>query len=163
MKKIFTKRVKITLAVYLGLILTAVIITAATAKANEPEPVVEETVIETQKPDNHYINGVPVIAQTDLHSGCETYACTMLLQSMGFDIDEFGFADNYLITSPISYGYDGTRYGPDMHSAFTGDVYEGYGIFAPAMAKSMNNFLKEKNAGKTASALQGMTLAQLCD
>ena len=112
---------------------------------------------------SHMIQGVPVISQSDLRAGCETYACTMLLQYMGFDIDEHDFADNYLICRDISYDDDGTRYGPDMYSAFAGTVYNGYGIYAPAMAKSMDLYFEAQNSPKRAKPLKNVTLAQLCE
>ena len=126
---------------------------------------VPETAIPTQaKPTSHYIEGVPVIAQYDLMAGCETYACTMLLQSLGFDIDEYRFADNYLITKDVYFDNDFNRYGPDMYSAFAGDVYHvGYGIYAPAMAKSMNSFFGSVKSDKKATALEGVPLETLCE
>lgn len=113
--------------------------------------------------DSHMIQGVPVIKQNELSAGCETYACTMLLQSLGFDTDEFDFSDNYLICRDIYYDENGTRYGPDMYSAFAGTVYNGYGIYAPAMAKSMDSFFEAKGSPLRAKPLKGVTLQQLCD
>ena len=163
---------KIILASYILLILIGIIITISLP----PKPEVSEqenasvdpssvTSAPTQaKPTSHYIEGVPVIAQYDLKAGCETYACTMLLQSLGFDIDEYRFADNYLIYKDVYYDNDFRMYGPDMHSAFAGNVYEiGYGIYAPAMAKSMNNYFSSVKAPLKASELEGESLESLCE
>lgn len=117
----------------------------------------------TQPSNTHMIEGVPTIQQAGLSAGCETYACTMLLQFLGYDIDEYQFADNYLITSLTSWGDDGTHYGPDMHSAMAGTAYMGFGIYAPAMAKSMNNYFKAVGSKHKATALEGVPLEELCE
>ena len=112
----------------------------------------------------YHIKGAPVINQDELKAGCETYACTMLLQYLGFDITEFQFADNYLITAPVT-GVEGDRYGPDPNSAFSGDVYSGWGwcIYNPAMAKSMNNFFKDQKSDLKAVPIDGKSLDYLCN
>ena len=116
-----------------------------------------------QKGTSYMIEGVPTIQQSGLSAGCETYACTMLLQYLGYDMDEYEFADNYLICSLTSWSDDGTiHYGPDMHSAMAGTAYAGFGIYAPAMAKSMNNYLKAVNSTQKATALEGVSLDDLC-
>lgn len=113
-------------------------------------------------PESYKISGVPVITQDVLKAGCETYACIMLLQYWGFDINEFDFVDNYLITRPVYYGYGGELYGPDMNSAYAGDIYTGYGINAPAMAKCMNNYIKETKSELKAYPLSEVPLETLC-
>ena len=111
---------------------------------------------------SHLIKGVPTIMQGDLKAGCETYACTMLLQSLGYDMDEYMFADNYLICSLTSWDENGNHYGPDMYSAMAGTAYMGFGVYAPAMAKSMNKYLAAVNSNQKATALDGVPLEQLC-
>lgn len=128
------------------------------------QPVTEETENIREKIPSYKIEGVPVIPQIELKSGCETYAATMLMQYLGFDIDEVTFADNYLISRDVSYGKDGNRYGPDPNSAFSGDVHSSYGwcIYCPAMAKSMNNYFKSENSKLVATPIEGVTLDDLC-
>lgn len=113
--------------------------------------------------NSYKIDGVPVIAQSELHAACETYACTMLLQYYDFDIDEYEFVDKYLITRPVTYGADGNMYGPDMNSAYAGDVYTGYGINAKGMAKCMNNYLSTTDSNLTACPLIDVELDELCE
>lgn len=113
-------------------------------------------------PETYQIEGVPVLKQqAPLNAGCETYACTMLLQSLGIDMDEFEFAESYLNTQPIG-GYGEEWYGPDMDSAYAGEIGWGYGINAPAMAKCMNNMLKDKGSEMTATPIKGVELDELC-
>lgn len=130
-----------------------------TEKASET---IETTEASATIPDSYKISGVPVIPQDILKAGCETYACTMLLQYRGFDINEIEFVDNYLITRPVYYGYGGELYGPDMNSAYAGDIYTGYGINAPAMAKCMNNYLKTTKSELKAYPLSEVPLEKLC-
>jgi len=110
---------------------------------------------------SHTIENVPVYVQQELPAGCEIYASVVTLQYLGFEIDEHEFSNQYLISSPI--WYDEThRYGPDMNSAYAGTVLEGYGIYAPAMAKSMNNYLSTTDSDMRAQALNGVSLDTLC-
>lgn len=114
-------------------------------------------------PRSYIIEGVPVIAQEVLKAGCETYACTMLLQYLGYDIDEYAFSNAYLITSPVFLGFNDELYGPDMDSAYAGDVYSGFGINAPAMAKSMNNYLSSAGKNQKAYPFEGVDIDKFCE
>ena len=125
--------------------------TEAQDKTDEQEPL----------PESYKIEGFNPINQTTLKAGCETYAATMLLQKLGFDVDEFEIADNYLIERYISYGEDGEKRGPDMHSAFAGSAYAGWGVYAPAMAKSMNNYLADQKSDLKAYAYEDIPMETL--
>ncbi len=113
-------------------------------------------------PDSYIIDDISVLKQLELSAGCEVYACTVLLNYLGYDIDEHEFSENYLITSPISYDKNIQRYGPDMNSAYAGDVYEGYGIYAKAMAKSMNRYLRTTDTKRQAKVVEEKALQELC-
>lgn len=121
-----------------------------------------EQAAEAAKQEAYQIQNVPVIPQDVLKAGCETYACTVLLQYHGFDIDEYQFAENWLDIHPVYYGDDGNRYGPDMNSAQAGDVYTGWGIFSPAMAKCMNKYLSSVKSDLKAYSLENVSLDDLC-
>lgn len=125
----------------------------------------DETIKPIQPPSAYMIEGIEALPQTDLKAGCEVYACTVLLNYLGFDIDEFEFSNNYLISRPITYDEEFQRYGPDMNSAYAGDVYTiyGYGVFSPAMAKSMNNYLHTTDSGMQAVVIKNYTLDELCE
>ena len=127
-------------------------------------PVAETTTTESAPASKeHFISGIPIVIQDYYKAGCETYACTMLLQGLGYQIDEHEFVDNYLIRRDMSYSEDGTQFlGPDMDAAFAGDIFTGHGINCPAMAKSINNYLKTQKTGDTAVWSKEKTLAQLC-
>lgn len=167
------------------LILAAIIVVALVmtivinnVKGNTPEQAVDQqvsgaTVTDADAPEGsttapampatYMIENVEVIPQTELKAGCETYACTMLLHILGFDIDEFTFADNYLITGWVYYDEDGTMYGPDMYSAFAGTAYAGWGVYAPAMAKSMNSYLEGTDSKLRAYSYEDIPLESLCE
>ena len=115
------------------------------------------------KASSYKIDGIPLIKQDYYKAGCESYACVMLLQGLGYDIDMEGFIDNYLILREFYYGDDGNMYGPDMDAAYAGDIFHGAGINCPAMAKSMNLYLKTQKKGQTAYPFKGKTLQQLSD
>ena len=115
------------------------------------------------KKASHMIKGIPIVVQDYYKAGCETYAATMLLQGLGYNITEHQFVDNYLILHDFSYDDEGNMYGPDMNSAFAGDIFSGAGIFCPAMAKSMNKYLAtQKNDNRRAYPIKGKTLEYLC-
>lgn len=155
----------IVLLIVLAIIIIAVItsVVSGNKKKEDIQPTTVATSASTSLPTSYKISNVPVISQDVLKAGCEIYACTMLLQYWDFDIDEIEFADNYLITKPVYYGYGGELYGPDMNCAYAGDVYTGYGINAPAMAKCMNNFIKTTKSEFKAYPLSNISLEELCD
>ncbi len=132
-------------------------------KSEENAVKTQPTTTSVQKVSSYKISGVPVIPQSELLAACETYACTMLLQYYDFDIDEYEFVDNYLITRPVYYGSDGNMYGPDMNSAYAGDVYTGYGINAQGMAKCMNNYIDTTDSKLNAYPLLNVPLEELCE
>ncbi len=160
-----SKITKIVLLAFVVLIILVVIVSACGNDKSADTTVTEPstTVAPTTQLTSYQISGVPIIAQNDLTAACETYACTMLLQSLDFDIDEYEFADNYLITKPVYYGADGNLYGPDMNSAYAGDIYTGFGINAPGMAKCMNNYIKTTDSKLTAYPLLGVSMDELCE
>ena len=110
----------------------------------------------------HQIQNVKVIPQEDLKAGCETYACTMLLNILGFDVDQYTIADNYLFCKYITWDESGNKYGPDMNSAFAGSAYAGWGVYSPSMAKSMNQYLKDQNSKLKAYNNENIPLEMLC-
>ena len=122
----------------------------------------DNTKVEETLPSSYKIEGVTVLKQEDLKAGCETYACTMLLQSQGIDMDEFEFADKYLLQMPIYGVTEDDWYGPDMDSAYAGEIEWGYGVNSPAMGKFMNQMLKDKGSKKKAYVLKDVPLEQLC-
>ena len=128
---------------------------------DDTEPSASPT--EPPMPSSYMIEGVSVIPQEEFKAGCETYACTMLLQTLGFDIDERTFMENYLDIHWVYYGEDGLRYGPDMYSAQAGDIYTGWGVYSPAMAKYINHYLSDAGSAKRATALEGVKLPELCE
>ena len=105
-----------------------------------------------------------VLLQDELTAGCETYAGTMLFRLLGFNLDEFTFADDYLISRPVDFDdRSDDLEGPDMHSAFAGDVYDyGFGAYAPVMAKSMNRYLTDEKSALSAYAYENISLETLC-
>ena len=115
------------------------------------------------RPASFQIEDVTPIFQSTLKAGCETYAATMCLQILGFDVDEFTIADNYLHTYYITVDGDGVKHGPDMHSAFAGSAYAGWGVYAPSMAKSMNEYLQDQHSDLTAYAYKDIPLEDLID
>ena len=151
--------------ILIGIILSAAAMPkSSSASSSESQPATDAmATVATAKPVGHKIEGIPLVVQDYYKAGCETYACTMLLQGLGYDIDEHRFIDNYLIIRDFSYDEAGNFCGPDMNSAFAGDIFTGAGIYCPAMAQSMNKFLETQKTTKRAYPIKGKTLAQLCE
>ena len=160
--------VSLLLVVALIITLIAVPVSCHNRSAGEPAQAVmadaheEDPTENVEKPKEHIITGIPLIHQDYYTAGCETYACTMLLQGLGYKITEGEFIDNYLIRQEFYYDDDGTIYGPDMDAAYAGNIFNGAGINCPAMAKSMNKYLQTQNKGQKAYFYKGKTLDQLC-
>lgn len=151
-----------TVAVILILCILIVSCSISGSNNNISVEATQPSVATVERITSHHIKNVPVLSQTDLTACCESYACTMTLQYLGFDLTINEFVENYLIKKPVFYGEDGILYGPDMDAAFAGDIYFGYGINSPAMAKSMNIYLKEKKSNLTAHSLKGVSVTELC-
>jgi uncharacterized protein YvpB len=149
-------------AVIFSLIGISVCVSVSNIKKEETEAPVQETA--HQRPEKYMIPNVKVIAMDDLKAGCETYACTMLMNTIGFDLDEHTFADNYLDCHYVFLDEDGlTGTGPDMYSAFAGTAYAGWGVYAPSMAKSMNKYLADQKSSLKAYAMENVELEDLID
>lgn len=135
------------------------LVSSESSPAAEPKPTSEPT---EALPLSHFIDGVEATLQDTLMAGCETHACTSLLQSLGYDIDVITFADNYLECRYILEDENGERFGPDMNSAFAGSAYAGWGVYAPAMARFMNRYLSDVKSDKKAYVIEDKTLEELC-
>ena len=165
-----SKRNKMIIVASLGLvILLLVIISLAVSKnlwsSDKKQSSGESAVSEPEEKHGGkvMIENVEPIMQDDLKAGCETYACTMLLRKLGFDVDQYFIADNYLNCQYVITGDDGVKYGPDMHSAFAGTAYAGWGVYAPAMAKSMNRYLDDQSSELNAYPLEDVPIETLCE
>lgn len=143
------------------LLAAGTIISAVGSKPAEQQTEPTQATVTEALPTSHIIPGVKATLQDTLMAGCETHACTSLLQSLGFDIDVFAFAENYLDCHYVYEDENGETFGPDMNSAFAGTAYAGWGIYAPAMARCMNNYLKDMKSGLKAYVLENKTLGEL--
>lgn len=161
------KRKIAVLGVLAGVIVALLIIAACVSIAgNSDSSDIQETTAATEpvtEEQSFMIQNVKVIPQTDLKAGCETYACTMLLNILGFDLDEHTIADNYLNCVYIYQDDSGEMYGPDLYSAFAGTAYAGWGVYAPSMAKSMNEYLKDQKSNLKAYPMENVELEDLVD
>lgn len=166
-KKLPKKNKQMVIAVCCGILVIGIVISAVTAPkvANAAPKQADEqptTVAAPVKENIKQIKGIPIVIQDYYKAACETYACTMLLQGLGYDIDEETFIDKYLLLRLMSWDENGTMYGPDMNSAYAGDIFSGWGINSPAMAKSMNRFLDTQKDRNRAMSVKGKTLEELC-
>ena len=104
---------------------------------------------------------VEPLLQDNYPSGCEIYASVTLLNYYGFSVDDIEFVENYLHTEPI--GDDGENYyGPSLYSAFAGSPELGYGVYAPSLKSSINQYLSDYHADLTATIESNCTLDDLC-
>ena len=104
---------------------------------------------------------VEPLLQDNYPSGCEIYASVTLLNYYGFSVDDIEFVENYLHTEPI--GDDGENYyGPSLYSAFAGSADFGYGVYAPSLKSSINQYLSDYHADLTATIESNCTLDDLC-
>lgn len=143
------------------LLAAGAIISATSSKPAEQQTDQTEVIATEAKPTSHMISGVKATLQDTLKAGCETHACTSLLQSLGFDIDIYAFAENYLDCHYVYEDENGETFGPDMNSAFAGSAYAGWGIYAPAMARCMNNYLKDMKSDLKAYVIENKSLEEL--
>lgn len=104
-------------------------------------------------PGSVELNVAPISQKPEFPTGCESVSAVMLLNFYGCRISVNDFINDYLIKKAISEN-------PDPFSAFVGDPRgNGYGCFAPVIAKAMNKVL----SGKVAEVVKGKTLFQLAE
>ena len=153
------------LVMMLLVVICVIISSGQKPTVSEPPTTTTEPVSQTTTLPEKYIidENVKVIAQTDLKAGCETYACTMLMNMLGFDLDEYVFADQYLNCQYVTEGENGETYGPDLYSAFAGTAYGGWGVYAPSMAKSMNKYLSDQKSKLKAYPMENIPLETLIE
>ncbi|MCR4752459.1 MAG: C39 family peptidase, partial [Eubacterium sp.] len=97
---------------------------------------------------------VPEILQTpELPTGCESVALTIVLNSMGYELEKTEIMKNYL------------EKGTDMATSYVGDPFStrGAGCFPPAIAAAANKFLDEKKDGRKGYNITGADIEELCD
>ncbi len=121
--------------------------------------------LDNQNESTYKLIEVPYINQNQVAYGCEAVSSTMLLQFYGYKINEKDFTDNYLIRKNWCIEKKGRAYGPDPNSAYCGNPYIctgancGFGIFAPATAKSIDKILdSSKHSSKV---ITGMSIENI--
>lgn len=105
---------------------------------------------------------VQPILQDNYAGACESYAAVTLLNFYGYPVDDFQFIEDYLHTESLSF-YDGVYYGPSLFSAFAGTPDDGYGVYAPSVNDSINQYLADENSPYRANIETNCTLEELCD
>lgn len=117
----------------------------------------------------HQINSFDVIFQmSELPTGCEITALTMVLNYYGMETDKVEMATKYLPTQQLNlyYGSDGRLYGNDLNQYFIGDptTENGYVCGTGAIITAANAYLQEQGSNLTAVDYTGAdadTLYQL--
>ena len=142
---------------------TAATLDQADATAAPTEEPTEPPTEAPTMPSSYMIEGLEVIPQVEFKAGCETYACTMLLQTLGYDMDEHLFLDKYLEIRYPWYDDNGNMHAPDMYSSQVGDIYGGWGVYCTAMAKYMNHYLSDVGSEQKATAIENIPLEEICE
>ena len=104
---------------------------------------------------------VEPLLQDNYPSGCEIYASVTLLNYYGFSVDDIEFVENYLHAEPISNDGE-SEYAPSLYSAFAGSPEFGYGVYAPSLKSSIDQYLSDYHADLTAKIESNCTLDDLC-
>ncbi len=110
---------------------------------------------------------IPYVSQLPKYpTGCEAASCCMLLKYYKFNvtIDEMVEA----IPRKNLYRKNGKTYGPDINEMFVGDPRcyytsdtPGYGVFSPAVTKSLQKVIDQKGGGYKAVKISGCTFQEL--
>ena len=100
---------------------------------------------------------VPVVLQNpELPAGCEATAAAMLLAAYGYDTDKLSFAA--ALPKCSLELHDGLLYGPHPGETFIGspDSSYGFGVFAPAVAKTMQAMIDKASGRHRALDVSGV-------
>lgn len=101
-----------------------------------------------------YVKDVPELIQTpELPTGCESVALTIVLKSMGFELEKTDIAKNYLAM------------GTDMATSYVGDPFSknGAGCFPPAIVNAANKYLEEHKDKRVGHNITGESIDDLCE
>ena len=101
-----------------------------------------------------YVKDVPELIQTpELPTGCESVALTIVLRSMGFELEKTDIAKKYLAM------------GTDMATSYVGDPFSknGAGCFPPAIVNAANKYLEEQKDKRTGHNITGASMSDLCE
>ena len=100
-------------------------------------------------PESYTSNVEEILQYPLLPSGCEPVSLTIVLRSMGFDIEAPDFIDNYLVDEKAAeVGYNGSPYGNG-------------GALPYAMVKAANSFLTDQGSNMHAYDLTGTSFEGL--
>ncbi len=97
---------------------------------------------------------VPEILQNpELPTGCESVALTIVLESLGFELETTTIADEYLY------------YGDNAAYSYVGNPYtsSGAGCFAPGIVRTANKYLRSQNSSLRAKNVSGTEFEDLYD
>ena len=120
-----------------------------------------ESAVESQYEESSYSGAadvameVPVILQDGVPTGCEATAAAMLLQAYGYNVTKEELARAYPLTQQETV--DGRRYAAHPEKAFLGDPFtqSGFGIFSPAIAAIMQEFIDKQCGGHKVVDIKG--------
>lgn len=104
---------------------------------------------------------VPLLCQhPELPTGCESCAAVMALRYMGEKVGMCEFARDWLEKSNDFLLVGETLYGPDPREVFAGDPFteQAFGCYP----KVIENAIRRHGKTCTATALQGVSLPELC-
>lgn len=128
----------------------------------------ETDLAETEEvtPAEYCIQEFPIILQmTELPTGCEITALTMVLNYYGFSVDKTTMASEFLPKSGANlyYGENGNRYGADMNAFFVGDPFSENGIICgtQAIVKAANTYLQSQGSWLSAKDITGSSSDEL--
>jgi uncharacterized protein YvpB len=101
-----------------------------------------EYLISGTLPRSYSIEVDPVLQNPELPTGCEVTTLTMLLQSLGFDVDKIQLVEGYLTCKD-----PGTA---TPREAFIGTPYDGggYGCYASVIIDTARKYLSAQNSGR---------------
>ncbi|MCL1797321.1 MAG: C39 family peptidase [Eggerthellaceae bacterium] len=111
------------------------------------------SVLDPSFPLASYTQKISFISQyPELPTGCEAVSLTIVLSSMGFELEKTTIAKSYL---PYSDG--------DFVNSFVGDPYtaDGMTIYPPGLTKAANDFFTKTGSVKRAFNISGVAFDEL--
>ncbi len=111
---------------------------------------------------NEILLDVQPVIQDNYEGACEAYAAVALLTFYGYSVGDIQFVENYLHAEPLGI-FDGIYSGPSLYSAFAGTPDYGYGVYAPSLEDSVNQYLADEKSIYRAKTETSCTLEELCN
>ncbi len=119
----------------------------------EPTEIPEGKGHVVRKGDRVFVEVPEILQNPELPTGCESVALTIVLSSMGYELEKTEIAKEWLPR------------GDNLATSYVGDPFSSYGAgcFPPAIADTASKYLIDHGDGRRGHNITGSSIDELCE